>query len=597
MSAVLGRPATIFIPASGNFEKLQVCLESLIRHVPDECSIYVLDGTSDDGLRSICQQTHDRVQCRRLPERLKFEKACNWGVEHLWRPGSDLLLLSHETTVTEGFLEEMQAVLHLHEKHGMVVPRATSGAAISVPVTGESPSKEEAFHIWNQIRDLLPRYQVIPTAPLFCMLIRSEILERFGLFDEHDVFISRMDRFGNSLIAANRAFVFCDGTETVPEDSEHARALDDYLRVRVDPLERFAGLLQPHKPRLLYDLFHLGPLHHGTSEFGLSVLRELRPLIDDFELHVGITCESLDFFAAELAGHRICLREPETATVFDLLFKPSQVFTWDEFRRMNRLAPRLSYTLQDIIGIRCSYLNSAEREIVIRNVAELSDHTFTISRFTQFDFAAFYNIDTAMQVIYHGTNFWEPLTGGDYVLVVGNAYTHKGVSEALEELGESWPVVVLGSLADTSRSPAHARHFASGQLSRQDVRELFAKARILVYPSYYEGFGLPVTDALALHKPVVLLDSAVSREIAELTGNLNLHRVTSARHLKQKVQELFDNPEYVPGPPPRSWHAVATEYATALREIISRDVDWNKLRARWSLLRAVESAQKSPQMQ
>ena len=55
----------------------------------------------------------------------------------LWHPGSDLLLLNSDTEVTSGFIEEMQAVIDLHEKHAVVTPRSNNATIFSVPQQGE----------------------------------------------------------------------------------------------------------------------------------------------------------------------------------------------------------------------------------------------------------------------------------------------------------------------------------------------------------------------------------------------------------------------------------------------------------------------------
>jgi len=41
---------------------------------------------------------------------------------------------------------------------------------------------------------------------------------------------------------------------------------------------------------------------------------------------------------------------------------------------------------------------------------------------------------------------------------------------------------------------------------------------------------------------------------------------------------------------PRRWRDVAHEYARAFREILSRDFDPVRIRARWELLRTLDSA-------
>jgi glycosyltransferase involved in cell wall biosynthesis len=126
------------------------------------------------------------------------------------------------------------------------------------------------------------------------------------------------------------------------------------------------------------------------------------------------------------------------------------------------------------------------------------------------------------------------------------------------------------------------------------VRELFSNARVLVYPSHYEGFGLPIIDALALGKPVVVLDSAVNRELASTLADSNLHRISSMQTLPATVARLFEaEAGGPPGKAPRRWSDVAADYAQAFQELLSRDFDLAKIRARWELLRTLEAREVS----
>src|SRR5271157_4591193 len=55
------RPVAILIPTFGAAEKLLVCLQSLARHAPADCRVYVADdGTPDDSVRKTCEavQSH-----------------------------------------------------------------------------------------------------------------------------------------------------------------------------------------------------------------------------------------------------------------------------------------------------------------------------------------------------------------------------------------------------------------------------------------------------------------------------------------------------------------------------------------------------------
>lgn len=615
---VLTRPVVILIPTCGSADKLRVCLDSLARHAPSNCTITVLDdATSDDSVLSASQDVQrrcPRVRYLRSPENRGFVRTCNWGFQELWSSGSDLLLLNSDTEVTAGFLQEMQEVLNLHEKHAVVTPRSNNATIFSVPFTAERLPRAESYQLWREIRHFLPRYHVMPTAVGFCMLIKGEVLDRFYLFDEaygfgyneENDFICRINGFGYSAVAANRAFVFHDEASSfgrrraeleegnreilLRRYPEYERKIHDYVKYYADPLEYFAVLRRPHTPRILFDMWNFVPAHNGTSETALNLLRGIARLVEgEYDLYVGIN-SSATWFAPELVGYRLYTEKSEPM-IFDLAFRPAQIFSWMDYRRMNRLAPRLAYTLLDIIGVRCDYLNSPSRQMLFRKTAELSDYVFSISEFSRADFMAFYGFDVPIDVIHLGTNFDQPgndLRSADHILLVGNPYVHKAVEDTLELLGSDFPIVVLGGTKDRP-SPPNVTRLESGALTRQYVRQLYINAKAVIYPSHYEGFGLPVLDALALGRPTIVLDTCVNRELDAIARNGNLYRLSSMNCLKGQLEEILARGSRPSNSTPRTWKATAEEYVERFRRILSTDIDLDRLRARWEFLRVIES--------
>jgi glycosyltransferase involved in cell wall biosynthesis len=448
------------------------------------------------------------------------------------------------------------------------------------------------------------------------MLIKSEVLDRFEFFDEiyspgyneENDFVCRINRCGYSAISANWAFVFHHESASfglrraeleernrrtlLERYPEYPLSIDDYVRCYADPLEYFADLYRPHRPRILFDLFHLEPKHCGTSEFALNLLRAINRLIaDEWELYVGIG-DALPFFASELRGYRIYEDPPQGGMTFDLVYMPCQLPASRELHRMNRLAARVSFTLLDIIAVRCEFLRTPNRHTLTRRAAELADKVFAISESSCADFAAFFGTEVPMKAIHLGTNMAvnrEEIEAGEYVLLIGNAFPHKGVDDALKHLDCEWPIIVLGGDSKGDRAGTHTRCLQSGKLSRQSIRELFVKARVVVYPSYYEGFGLPVADALALGKPVIVLDTAVNREIEKIAQDRNLHRIQTLKQLNETVRELFQRSAQPPEVPFRDWQAVGEEYVQSFLEMLSQEIDVPKLRARWDFLRTLQS--------
>jgi glycosyltransferase involved in cell wall biosynthesis len=74
-----------------------------------------------------------------------------------------------------------------------------------------------------------------------------------------------------------------------------------------------------------------------------------------------------------------------------------------------------------------------------------------------------------------------------------------------------------------------------------DLPSLYSLATIFVLPSFYEGFGLPVLEAMACGVPAI---TSLSSSLPEITGDAailvnpyNIHEVTKA------IEELLTNSE------------------------------------------------------
>jgi alpha-1,3-rhamnosyl/mannosyltransferase len=65
---------------------------------------------------------------------------------------------------------------------------------------------------------------------------------------------------------------------------------------------------------------------------------------------------------------------------------------------------------------------------------------------------------------------------------------------------------------DSLRLERHVRRV--GSVSAGQLKWLYQHARALLFPSLYEGFGLPVLEAFALRCPVVAADIPPVRELA-----------------------------------------------------------------------------------
>lgn len=108
---------------------------------------------------------------------------------------------------------------------------------------------------------------------------------------------------------------------------------------------------------------------------------------------------------------------------------------------------------------------------------------------------------------------------GKYLLFVGTSDPRKNISgiiKAISALPEEIRLVCTGwsGWDQTVNQEIEERVCFTGYLSDQELATLYSGARAFVYPSFYEGFGLPVLEAMACSCPVITSNVSSLPEVA-----------------------------------------------------------------------------------
>jgi glycosyltransferase involved in cell wall biosynthesis len=141
-----------------------------------------------------------------------------------------------------------------------------------------------------------------------------------------------------------------------------------------------------------------------------------------------------------------------------------------------------------------------------------------------------------------------------YILYVGGIHPRKNVTslvkafEILKKRGLTQKLLLVGSmvfgnkdlLATIDQSGQKGDVVLAGQAPDAELPALYTNASVAVYPSFYEGFGFPVLEAMACGTPVVT--SAVS-SLPEVAGDAGLIADPhSVEDLAEKIWRVLTDP-------------------------------------------------------
>lgn len=176
--------------------------------------------------------------------------------------------------------------------------------------------------------------------------------------------------------------------------------------------------------------------------------------------------------------------------------------------------------------------------------AHKADKIITVSDFSKQDIIAQYNVKPSkIDVIYNGaSNLYQPLadnqiaeirntyTGGKpYFIYVGSVHPRKNVKNLLlafdafqSKHSTEYALVVAGRMAwktdDTKAAFEGMQHkdkvVFTGHMQLKELAMLMGGADALVYPSLFEGFGIPVLEARYCNVPVITSNRSSLPEVA-----------------------------------------------------------------------------------
>ena len=237
------------------------------------------------------------------------------------------------------------------------------------------------------------------------------------------------------------------------------------------------------------------------------------------------------------------------------------------------------------------------RKMFYKYAVKKSREIFTVSNFSKERIIKNLNCKKKINVVYSALpEFFNEKSADiqkdDSIIFIGNIKKHKGLStlipafaqflKTIERDFKTRPkLVIVGSrenfkTVDNSIEsllktvPNDSIDF-TGNISNSELKEKLSKARFLVQPSLYEGFGLPPLQALYSNTNVILSDIEVFKEIYS-DFPVTFFKTESVEDLAEKMIQMWNNPYEIKNIPEKySFSKTAEKILAAIEENFTRN--------------------------
>lgn len=542
------------------------------------------------------------------------------------RMTSDFILCA-ETCDPQTVAGELTFVLSLSPLYAVVSPRMQDGSFLSLPSSwkGEQLSNEQLESLRDAAVQYLPASSPIPYGGADCCLIRQSIAQEFGFLDPafqtvREALIDyciRLRKAGYCAVAAHHAFLPLPGPiKRSPSDHtlltqrypDWMQAQADYLKNGQHACDYFltvlAGRFYP-KQRLMLNYVNMPAAISGGVQVRLSVLEYLcKHCSDQYEIFVCAPREAVSYH--HLDSLPVQIVDPDRIDgVYHLSYCSTQPFYMGAQYTIMRHCLKNVFTVLDVILCRCDYLQGKRilRDEITRQNIEYSDGLLFISQFSKDDYDVYFPDDFGImhskcQVVHLSSAFQAPskaqkhqLPFLQYTLIPGSRYEHKGLRDTLKTISATKRNYIMIGLPEEGLIEPNVYNYPGGNLGEELMQTLYQSCDQVISPSYYEGFGLPVLQGVQCGKRLVVMDTAVNRELVQRFAGLKDYVCFMRRFAE--LPAILDAMENLPSMPPLDIHYTNMDYAKEtvdfLEDVLSEAVDAAELQNKWHIAAVLQT--------
>ena len=352
------------------------------------------------------------------------------------------------------------------------------------------------------------------------------------------------------------------------------------------------------RPSLLLDGRNIGTSVNGTAIAALGVCRGVFQLAPEWDITLLSSKDATAFHRLEESFPAWQIATTLPARQFTVALRLSQPWHLQEMIDLHVAAAYNVYLFLDTISWDAVYPAPRHLDGTWQFMADHADALVFISRYTRDRFHRRFRVpaDVGELIAYLSfdpADYVRPdarvsRRRDGFIFVAGNDYDHKDVARTVELLSSAFPYESIVALGPPQTITPRVKMLQSGTIADAEIHRLYANARVVVFPSFYEGFGFPVLTTLAYGGTVVARKSALLEEIAARC--VPRGRIVPFAHrdeLLEVVGRILHGEEAATLPlgtalnegRPLSWQDIAGRIMTFLTEM-ARDLSRSRLRSR-----------------
>lgn len=522
----------------------------------------------------------------------------------------DWLVMTAGTIIDCEGVNKLRQMLYLSDTNIIAVPRSNKGLLATYPYSDyrfcRESNLEESRELFNKGNADMSDVTVLPFVSSFCLIFRANTFVKYGRLSENTSdpvscilgYSLSVLGTGGRLIMANH--VYAENNCSYEENAADIPQLNDtiliYERSYQEAEDYFASLIyrkQSRKLKLLYFMVSVSDMYNGTSEHDLSLLEQLTNRYSDkYDITVVAKAKAIEFHHIREKYSNVVLPE-ELTGIYDIGFCPFMFYDIRHQITMSRHCYKIVGWNLDMIMYRCNYLFAKQNYIDshYRLADMLVDGYITNSESVSKDMRELlgeseFIRNKQVQPILLAVNETKYDTNEDvpfdrYILVMGNSFKHKAIADTIPYLQISNHNFIVFGAESTGPVTDNIYGYRSGYLTNEFVYYLYSHCDGLLFPSVYEGFGLPIIRALNLGKEVLINDNFLNREIISYFTDVadHIHTYRRFSEIPQLVNQLRSG--FEEGMVDRNWGDVADDVNSFLDAVMGQQTDINALNYRY----------------